>query len=64
MTSTPTARVKLIWADGPVAAVRIQEPGQLPVWTIHLRGEAPIYVALTLGDAMRVASHWATELAV
>ena len=58
MTANPTARVTLVRTSGRVSLVRAQEPGQLPVWTIHLRGEAPIYVALTRADADRVFAHW------
>lgn len=57
-TAAPTATAKLVRTSGHVAVVRTQEPGQLPVWTIHVRGERPIYVALTLADANRVADHW------
>ena len=63
-TATPTATAKLVRTSGHVSVVRTQEPGQLPVWSIHVRGERPIYVALTLADANRVADHWSTVPAV
>jgi hypothetical protein len=56
--NVPTARVTLTRTSGAVSVVRCQEPGELPVWTIHVRGERPIYVALNLRDADRVADHW------
>ena len=62
-TTTPTATAKLVRTSGHVSVVRTQEPGQLPVWSIHLRGESPIYVALSLRDADRVADHWIDVLA-
>lgn len=56
MTSTPTATARLVRTLGHVAVVRTQEPAEAPVWTIHLHGDRPIYVALSQADAFRVAS--------
>ena len=58
MRNVPTARVTLIRTSGVVSVVRQQEPGELPLWTIHVRGERPIYVALSLRDADRVSDYW------
>jgi hypothetical protein len=55
---TPTAAVALVWTRGRVSIVRIREQGErAPVWTVHLRGERPIYVATTRADAVRVGDH-------
>lgn len=66
-TAAPTAvnaLTRTLYANGrQVSVVRSQEPGQLPVWTIHINGDRPIYVALSLSDATRVADHWATVTA-
>lgn len=61
----PRGKASLVRTMGQVSVVRFHD-GIGPVWTVHLRGEAPIYVALVKSDAMRVATHhsaalWAAE---